>query len=823
MSTKRFRVAFSFAGEKRDFVGKVAASLAKRFGAPTILYDEYHEAEFSRGDLAFYLPDLYEKEADLVVVVFCPDYDKKEWCGLEWNAIYGLLKARNVDEVMLTRFDRVEGKGLRGLAGYTDLDDRTPEEAADLIVQRLKSNGIDTKKRRRTAKSITNTTSTADRTSTPNNLPRLPSFFGRTDELKKIADALSPKTRTWGVLIDGPGGMGKTSLAIRAAELAPTGQFQRILFLSCKERKLTAEGERPLSDFVTPGYLDMLNEIARLLKQPDLAKQPEAERARLLIDALEPALALLILDNLESLPKDQQNRLFEFLSQLPPSCKAIATSRRRTDVDARIIRLAKLDQDAALTLIAELSADRPLLAKATAEERIHLYEETGGNPLLLRWVAGQLGSGRCRTIVSALDFLRSTPGDNDPLEFIFGDLLERFTENETKVLAALTYFTQQVEVKLVAELANISQTAAEIALGDLSNRALVVPDEEERRFALVPMVADFLRRKRPEAVAETGNRLEQRAFALIVENGYEEHDRFSILDAQWPTVAPALPLLLAGPNPRLQTVCNGLATFLNFTGRWDERFSLCQQAEAKALAVSDLTSAGWRACQTGLVHFLRGEADLVVACANRAAAHWLTAQAGAYERGSAIRLRGHGLQLKADYPAALAAYREALDLWRSLSLESVVVAAAVNDIAESERLSGDFEGAERDYREGLRVATAVSYAEGVANFTGNLAELALDRKDWPEVEILSREALALSENLGRQELIASNCRRIAKALARQGKPDVAVPHARRAVEIYTRLGHPNLKAARATLGQCEANETTVLEEEKKKEVNLGLP
>ena len=130
MSAKRFRIAFSFAGEKRDYVAQVAAILAKRFGEAAILYDKYHEAEFSRSDLAFYLPDLYEKEADLVVAVFCPDYDKKEWCGLEWNAIYGLLKARKVDEVMLTRFERVEGKGLHGLAGYTDLDDMTPDQAA---------------------------------------------------------------------------------------------------------------------------------------------------------------------------------------------------------------------------------------------------------------------------------------------------------------------------------------------------------------------------------------------------------------------------------------------------------------------------------------------------------------------------------------------------------------------------------------------------------------------------------------------------------------------------------------------------------------------
>ena len=51
MSAKRFRIAFSFAGEKRDFVAQVAAILAKRFGEAAILYDKYHEAEFSRGDL----------------------------------------------------------------------------------------------------------------------------------------------------------------------------------------------------------------------------------------------------------------------------------------------------------------------------------------------------------------------------------------------------------------------------------------------------------------------------------------------------------------------------------------------------------------------------------------------------------------------------------------------------------------------------------------------------------------------------------------------------------------------------------------------------
>ncbi len=638
----------------------------------------------------------------------------------------------------------------------------------------------------------------------PHNLPHLPFFYGRTEELRKIADALSPKTRTWGALIDGPGGIGKTSLAIRAALEAPEGLFRQILFVSSKSRKLTADGEVKVTDFVVPGYIEMLNEIARLMKQPGLAKSPEADRARLVIEALEPAQALLILDNLESLPKDDQNRLFEFLSQLPPGCKAIVTSRRRTDQDARIIRLAKLEQDAALALLAELEDGRPLLKKAGPEDRIHLYEETGGNPLLIRWVAGQLGRGRCRTIASALDLLRSAQKENDPLEFIFGDLLDTFTEAETKVLAALTYFTQPVETKFIAELASISKTAAETALGDLADRALVIPDDEEANFGLVPMAAAFLRNGRPEAVKETGIRLERRAYALIVENGYQKHDRFPVLDAAWPTVAPAIPVFLAGENARLQTVCYALTDFLNFTGRWDEWLSLAQRAEVKALATGDHGNAGSRAYDAGWVHYLHQQADAVLACADRAAAHWQASKASVRENAFAIRLRGIGHQLKPDYPSAIAAYREAHDLWRSLSAESVEVAIGLTSLGVVEQRSGEFAAAERDFREALRVSRVVGSAESMASVTGNLADLARVQEDWPAAEALAREALALSKNLGRQELIAHGNLRLAHALVRQSKAVEALPHAERAVAIFTRLSSPDLTEAAPILAECRA-------------------
>jgi tetratricopeptide (TPR) repeat protein len=284
--------------------------------------------------------------------------------------------------------------------------------------------------------------------------------------------------------------------------------------------------------------------------------------------------------------------------------------------------------------------------------------------------------------------------------------------------------------------------------------------------------------------------------------GDTNYEGFRTLDAEWELIAAALPRLLTGDNARLQTVCGTLFQFLNFTGRWDDLLWLSEQAEARALAAGDKENAGWRAYQAGWVYYLRSQADQVLACAARAAEHWQNSTPR--NKAYAIRLRGLGYRLKKDYPAAIAAYREALDIYRALSPESDDVAIVLNDLANVERASKDYAAAERDYREALRIAKKVNYQEGVAIYTGNLALLALDREQWAEAESLAREALALAEQVGRQELIAADCSYIAKALLRQNK---ALPEARtfarRAVEIYTRLRHPDLQFAQETLAEIE--------------------
>ncbi len=105
LKKRRFRIAFSFAGEQRGFVAKTAAILARELGGEeVILYDKYHEAEFARHDLGIYLAELYGGDSDLIVPVLCQAYDAKRWTGWEWIQIYSLLTSADGHRVMPSRF-----------------------------------------------------------------------------------------------------------------------------------------------------------------------------------------------------------------------------------------------------------------------------------------------------------------------------------------------------------------------------------------------------------------------------------------------------------------------------------------------------------------------------------------------------------------------------------------------------------------------------------------------------------------------------------------------------------------------------------------------
>jgi len=196
-------------------------------------------------------------------------------------------------------------------------------------------------------------------------LPARRPFFGRAKELEAIAKILQPEHVGWGVVLDGPGGIGKTALAIEAAHRAPAEHYPLKLFITAKRRQLDPGGERELHDQGVENYQALLSELALALGRDDIRRAGPVERPTLTKHALAQYRALLVLDNLESFSRPERRRLYDLLDALPRTCRAIVTSRRRDDTAARTIRLDQLDPDAANQLLDSLGEKWEPIARLT--------------------------------------------------------------------------------------------------------------------------------------------------------------------------------------------------------------------------------------------------------------------------------------------------------------------------------------------------------------------------------------------------------------------------------------------------------------------------
>ncbi|MBX9637266.1 MAG: TIR domain-containing protein [Nitrosomonas sp.] len=278
MTTKRFQVALSFPGEYRDYVSQVAEVLAKSLGKDRVFYDQWYTAELAQPDMDTLLQSFYHKHAELVVPFLCADYERKEWCGLEWRAIRDLIKQRQSKDIMPMRFDNAEIPGFYSIDGYVDLNDLAPQRAAELILQRLQLNQVAMSKP--AIKIFSDCLPTVEG-----------EFFGRKAELK-LLDEDWAGNGTYIIQFIAPGGTGKTKLlrywldhtdnidALIAWSFYSQGssedkQVSASPFFSHAFEKLGSN--RSLSSFTTEE--DKGEHLADLLRQ---------QRGVLVLDGLEP-------------------------------------------------------------------------------------------------------------------------------------------------------------------------------------------------------------------------------------------------------------------------------------------------------------------------------------------------------------------------------------------------------------------------------------------------------------------------------------------------------------------------------------------------------
>lgn len=120
ITTHVFDVALSFPGEVRPFIEKIVEELERNIGPNSYFYDNNYVSQLARPSLDTLLQDIYRNRSNLVVVFLCSDYQRKEWCGIEFRAIKEILMERDNKKIMFVKMDDGVVEGVFKTDGYID-------------------------------------------------------------------------------------------------------------------------------------------------------------------------------------------------------------------------------------------------------------------------------------------------------------------------------------------------------------------------------------------------------------------------------------------------------------------------------------------------------------------------------------------------------------------------------------------------------------------------------------------------------------------------------------------------------------------------------
>ena len=194
-------------------------------------------------------------------------------------------------------------------------------------------------------------------------------LVGRSDDLANIHSLLArPEVRL--VTIAGPGGAGKSRLALEIAGKAAVGQAVHLVGLAS------------ISD---PELVPAA--IGRTIGVRESSGQPLAERIG---EALAGTHTLLVLDNLEHLPTAAEH-VARLLDQAP-DLQILTTSRLPLRLSGEhVVPLEPLRMDDASTLFAELAAARGIVLHPSALPAVReICRRLDGLPLAIELVAARL-------------------------------------------------------------------------------------------------------------------------------------------------------------------------------------------------------------------------------------------------------------------------------------------------------------------------------------------------------------------------------------------------------------------------------------------------
>ena len=589
------------------------------------------------------------------------------------------------------------------------------------------------------------------------------SFVGRERELAALSELLM---RSRLINLTGPGGVGKTRLAVEAARrwAARSGPGGDVVFV-------------PLEAIQPPRPV-----VSVLASRLGLRERPGVSWRESALAVLRERYGLLLLDGAEHYPEEVAELAGEFLASAPDLC-IMVTSRVVLGVPGEVCSaVPPLDCPSVAAGAREIAAsDAVRLFIARASDRLpgfsaadvpphavgELCRRLGGLPLAIELIAGWVGTLSVREIlqqrVTLLEYdPPGAPGSRKLADVLRAsyDLLRPGQQRTLRLLSVFTTPFSLADAEAVAEVSE--QEVAGVVRGLVDASWLVVTRGlEQNRFSMVETIREF-------ATA----RLQEEGEAAAARRRHAMH---------FADLATQSSISLTGPDARrwaarLASAVDDLRAML--------QWALDNREIDLGLEVGAALFRWWLA--SGRLSAGRAWLDKFLTAAGE---HPVRTAEESQRIGRALCAAATLAVENGDYAEAVRLARQAMRVFEPLDPgEDLAFAATV--LGSAHRYLGDRAEARRGFQTAFDLRTAVGDRAKLAMATNNMALVEIDDGNLGRARELLEANLVIKRQLGELRSIAIGLLNLADVLVRDGRWQAAHTSLAEAAELA--VDHPQI-------------------------------
>ena len=334
----------------------------------------------------------------------------------------------------------------------------------------------------------------AEEAKVPHNLPSAEfddtGFIGRSKERRQLRQLLESDHSV--ITIVGPGGIGKTALALRVCHDIvddPEANLDKIVWVSLKTQELTADGIRTISNAVDTED-DLLNSLMSSMNVVvDRDASPMWDRV---LEQMKSNRILLVIDNLETLGL----KIRELAVGMPRDSKLLLTSRVGLGEIELRYEMPNLSPKDAGKLLRNLGVAYNYTDVARLDHSLvtEYCNKLHHNPLLIKWFVQAMGKGvRPADILSKEDI-------GDALRFCWENVYLQLSPLSRKIVTILLSARRNLSQTQLQELLATHYVSFVLALQQLHQSNIIernVGRDGGAVYQVGSLVLDYLGRYHP--------------------------------------------------------------------------------------------------------------------------------------------------------------------------------------------------------------------------------------------------------------------------------------------------------------------------------------